>query len=67
MLYQGDVIIEAENIRVVTASDLSAVVQSKSPPGDEFSFSVLQIDGSIRKETVSLAERKGKSVPRGVD
>lgn len=60
VLYQGDVIIEAEDIRVVTARDLSAAVQSKSP-GDEFSFSVLQIDGSIRKETVSLAERKGKA------
>ena len=60
VLYQGDVIVEAENTPVVTARDLSTAVQSKSP-GDKFSFSVMQIDGSIRKETVSLAERKGNA------
>ena len=60
VLHLGDVIVEAEGEIVATARDLSDLVRSKSP-GEVFSFSVLQIDGTIRKETVLLAERNGNA------
>jgi len=57
---RGDVIIEAENTEVKTSRDLGELVRNKAP-GDNFSFSVLQIDGTIREETVRLAERDGNA------
>ena len=60
VLYQGDVIVEAENQPVSNARDLSIAVQTKFP-GDQFSFSVLQIDGSVREEVVLLTERNGNA------
>tara|TARA_B100000579_G_scaffold338227_1_gene289360 strand:- start:2941 stop:4035 length:1095 start_codon:yes stop_codon:yes gene_type:complete len=59
-LDRGDVIIQAENREVKTSRDLGELVRNKSP-GDKFSFSVLQIDGTIREETVKLSERDGNA------
>jgi len=59
-LDRGDVIVQAENSDIKTSRDLGELVRAKSP-GDIFSFSVLQIDGTIRKETVTLAERNGNA------
>ena len=59
-LDRGDVIVKAENSDVKTSRDLGELVSTKSP-GDSFSFSVLQIDGTIRDETVTLTERNGKA------
>lgn len=59
-LDRGDVIVHAENSDVKTSRDLGELVRAKSP-GDIFSFSVLQIDGTIRKETITLTERNGNA------
>ena len=57
---RGDVIIQAENTEIKTSRDLGELVRNKSP-GDSFSFSVLQIDGTTREETVTLSERNGNA------
>ena len=56
----GDVVIEAENRQVRNARDLGEIVRSRSP-GDSFSFSVLQLDGTTRDETVVLADKDGSA------
>jgi len=57
---RGDVIVEAENTDVRTSLDLGQLVRNKAP-GDDFVFSVLQIDGTIREEKVKLGERNEKA------
>ncbi|MEE3140734.1 MAG: S16 family serine protease [Actinomycetota bacterium] len=56
----GDVVIEAEKRQVRNARDLGEIVRSRSP-GDSFSFSVLQLDGTTRDETVVLADKDGSA------
>ncbi|MEC7874911.1 MAG: PDZ domain-containing protein [Actinomycetota bacterium] len=56
----GDVVIKAENKTVENARDLGDIVRSRSP-GDSFSFSVLQLDGTTRDETVVLSEKDGNA------
>ena len=59
-LDSGDVIIEADDQAVRNARDLGEIVRSRLP-GDLFSFSVLQLDGTIRYETVVLSEKNGNA------
>ena len=59
-LDRGDVIIEADGQAIQNATDLGAAVRSRSP-GDEFSFSVLQLDETTRHETVTLSEKNGNA------
>lgn len=59
-LDRGDVIVEADGQAIQNAKDLSEVVRGRSP-GDDFSFSVLQLDGTIRHDTVTLSENNGNA------
>ena len=60
VLQLGDVIVEAEDLQIESASDLGEVVRSKNI-GDLFTFSVLEIDGNRRLESVRLSERNGNA------
>jgi Lon-like protease len=58
VLSRGDVVIAAQDDGVLTSADLVAAVRELEP-GDDFTFTVLEIDGDTRDETVTLAERDG--------
>jgi PDZ domain-containing protein len=54
----GDVVIEASGKEVLTSVDLVDAVQRLSP-GDTLDFTVLEVGGTTREESVVLADRDG--------
>lgn len=58
VLASGDVVVLAEGEEILTSAELVAAVHGLEP-GDPFTFTVLELDGSTREETVTLAERDG--------